>query len=148
MYQFHCLVGVWKASFDAVDFPSPHHWREDDVSTLRKNIKQNDIMTPLPKSYFTGIKERLSHMYLALAYYVCFTDILKTSVSFFNHILPNSTQCHSVCHLAYDRCLNRSLSFSLPASSLRIPDSMREDSLAYFLLPDTASTPLILISHD
>ena len=93
MYLFRHLVGVWKAFFDAVDFPSPHHWREDDVSALGKKYQTKqyyDTITKVllgwPKSsfgfpirwyekpkwtswltqYFIGIEERLSHMDLAI----------------------------------------------------------------------------------
>ena len=46
-------------------------------------------------------------------------------------------------------CLNRSLSFLQPASYHIIPDSVRDERLAYVLLPCAASAPLIFrpISH-
>lgn len=163
MYLFHHLVGVWKAFFDAVDFPSPHHWREDDVSALGKKYQTKQYYDTITKvllgwpkrwsgfpigwyekpkwtwltQYFTGIKERLSHMDLALVYYARFRDILKTSLS--------STTRFSTAHamlfcvspgIRQVPCLNRSkewmmpglnrsLSFSLPVPDGRIPHFMR-----------------------
>lgn len=102
---------------------------------------------------------RMSGIFLALLYYVTFTDTFLIPVSLFNHILHKGTCCHFVYLLVCDRCLvcicqtsewmvchNRSVSFSRPAPSPIILDLMREESLAYVLLCRRASTPLTL--HD
>lgn len=92
MYLFRHPAGVWKASSDAAGSPSPRHWREDDVSALRKNIKQNNIMTPLPKQVLLYRNEDETVWHISCPTLLCHFHRHLFNVYLF--IQPHTSQGH------------------------------------------------------